>query len=224
MLSRMLTRSQMALLCLGLFLALALCGAWQAFSWGRTQLDTGALVCADTLRLHIRAESDSIASQSAKLHVRDAVLAYLDTACPAQSKPEAIAWAAQHLFELQLTARHALAQLNIRTPVRVQLVNMYFDTRRYASGTLPAGRYDALRIDLGAGKGRQLVVRALPGPVPLCLRQLCPARRKRPCVRGVHPPAPAGGMGAAAHRPPGGCGACGVTPGVRRIACGERSV
>ena len=150
----MLTRSQMALLCLGLFLALALCGAWQAFSWGRTQLDTGALVCADTLRLHIRAESDSIASQSAKLHVRDAVLAYLDTACPAQSKPEAIAWAAQHLFELQLTARHALAQLNIRTPVRVQLVNMYFATRRYGSGTLPAGRYDALRIDLGAGKGR----------------------------------------------------------------------
>ena len=139
----MLTRSQMALLCLGLFLALALCGAWQAFAWGRTQLDTGALVCADTLRLHIRAESDSIASQSAKLHVRDAVLAYLDTACPAQNKPEAIAWAAQHLFELQLTAQHALAELNIRTPVRVQLVNMYFATRRYGSGTLPAGRYDA---------------------------------------------------------------------------------
>ena len=139
----------MALLCLGLFLALALCGAWQTFAWGRTQLDTGALVCADTLRLHIRPENDSIASQSAKLHVRDAVLAYLDTACPAQSKPEAIAWAAQHLFELQLTARHALAQLGIRTPVRVQLVNMYFATRRYASGILPAGRYDAVRLDIG---------------------------------------------------------------------------
>mgnify|MGYP002772087201 CR=1 FL=1 len=126
----MLTRAQMALLCLGLFLALALCGAWQTFAWGRTQLDTGALVCADTLRLHIRAESDSIASQSAKLHVRDAVLAYLDTACPAESKPDALCWAARHLFELQLTARHALAELNIRAPVRVQLVNMYFDTRR----------------------------------------------------------------------------------------------
>ena len=102
MLSRMLTRSQMALLCLGLFLALALCGAWQAFAWGRTQLDTGALVCADTLRLHIRPENDSIASQSAKLHVRDAVLAYLDAACPAKSKPDALCWAARHLFELQL--------------------------------------------------------------------------------------------------------------------------
>lgn len=109
------------------------------------------------------AESDSIASQSAKLHVRDAVLAYLDTACPAQSKPEAIAWAAQHLFELQLTARHALAELNIRTPVRVQLVNMYFATRRYGSGTLPAGRYDALRIDLGAGKGRNWWCVLYPG-------------------------------------------------------------
>ena len=149
MLSRMLTRSQMALLCLGLFLALALCGAWQAFAWGRTQLDTGALVCADTLRLHIRAESDSIASQSAKLHVRDAVLAYLDAACPAQNKPEALTWAAQHLFELQLTARHALAKLGVRAPVRVQLVNMYFPTRRYGSGTLPAGRYDAVRLDIG---------------------------------------------------------------------------
>ena len=163
MLSRMLTRAQMALLCLGLFLALALCGAWQAFAWGRTQLDTGALVCADTLRLHIRPENDSISSQSAKLHVRDAVLAYLDAACPAKSKPDALCWAARHLFELQLTARHALAELNIRAPVQVQLVNMYFDTRRYASGILPAGRYDALRIEIGAGSGRNWWCVLYPG-------------------------------------------------------------
>ena len=163
MLSRTLTRRQMALLCLGLLLSLALCGALQAAAWARTQRDTGALVCADTLRLHIRAGSDSVADQSAKLHVRDAVLAYLDAACPAQSKPEALTWAAQHLFELQLTARHALAKLGLRAPVRVQLVNMYFDTRRYASGTLPAGRYDALRIDLGAGKGRNWWCVLYPG-------------------------------------------------------------
>ena len=199
MLSRTLTRRQMALLCLGLLLSLALCGALQAAAWARTQRDTGALVCADTLRLHIRAGSDSVADQSAKLHVRDAVLAYLDAACPAQSKPEALTWAAQHLFELQLTARHALAKLGLRAPVRVQLVNMYFPTRRYGSGALPAGRYDAVRIELGSGAGR--------------LQQLRPAGRKRPCVRGVHPALQSGGVGAAAHRPPGGCGACGVTPG-----------
>ena len=163
MLSKTLSPRQMQLLCVSLILALALGGAWQALAWGRTQLDTGAMVCADTLRLHIRAESDSIASQSAKLHVRDAVLAYLDAACPAKSKPDALCWTAQHLFELQLTARHALAKLNIRTPVQVRLVNMYFATRRYVSGTLPAGRYDALRIDLGAGKGRNWWCVLYPG-------------------------------------------------------------
>ena len=163
MLSRTLPRRQMALLCLGLLLSLALCGALQAAAWARIQRDTGALVCADTLRLHIRAGSDSVADQSAKLHVRDAVLAYLDAACPAQSKPESLTWAAQHLFELQLTARHALAKLGIRTPVRVQLVNMYFPTRRYGSGTLPAGRYDAVRIELGTGAGRNWWCVLYPG-------------------------------------------------------------
>ena len=153
----------MAVLCLALLLGLAGCSIWQAVTWSRTQLDTGALVCADTLRLHIRAESDSIADQSAKLHVRDAVLAYMDARCPAESKPDALCWAARHLFELQLTARHALAGLNIRAPVRVQLVNMYFDTRRYASGILPAGRYDALRIQIGAGKGRNWWCVLYPG-------------------------------------------------------------
>ena len=163
MLSRTLTRRQMALLCLGLLPSLALCGALQAAAWARIQRDTGALVCADTLRLHIRAESDSVADQSAKLHVRDAVLAYLDAACPAQNKPEALTWAAQHLFELQLTARHALAKLGVRAPVRVQLVNMYFPTRRYGSGTLPAGRYDAVRIELGTGAGRNWWCVLYPG-------------------------------------------------------------
>ena len=158
----MLTRTQMALLCLGLFLALALCGAWQAFAWGRTQLDTGALVCADTLRLHIRAASDAVSDQSAKLRVRDAVLAVMQQ-CPAQSAPEARAWAAGRLLQFQLAAQRALAAQGIRAPVRVYLVNMYFPARRYPTGQLPAGRYDAVRIDIGSGGGRNWWCVLYPG-------------------------------------------------------------
>ena len=163
MLSKALSKQQVQLLCASLILGLLLCSAWQALAWGRTQLDTGALVCADTLRLHIRAESDSAADQTAKLHVRDAVLAYLDAACPARSKADAIRWASRHLFELQLTARHALAKLGVNAPVQVQLVNMYFPTRRYASGALPAGRYDALRINIGASAGQNWWCVLYPG-------------------------------------------------------------
>ena len=66
---------QMRLLCASLLAGFALCGALQGLCWGRTQLDAGAALCADTLRLHIRAASDAVADQSAKLRVRDAVLA-----------------------------------------------------------------------------------------------------------------------------------------------------
>ena len=125
---------QMRLLCASLLAGFALCGALQGLCWGRTQLDAGAALCADTLRLHIRAASDAVADQSAKLRVRDAVLAVMQQ-CPQ----------------------------GIRAPVRVYLVNMYFPARRYPTGQLPAGRYDAVRIDIGSGSGRNWWCVLYPG-------------------------------------------------------------
>ena len=140
----------------------ALCGALQGLCWGRTQLDAGAALCADTLRLHIRAASDAVADQSAKLRVRDAVLAVMQQ-CPAHSAPEARAWAAGQLLQFQLAAQRALAAQGIRAPVRVYLVSMYFPARRYPTGQLPAGRYDAVRIDIGSGGGRNWWCVLYPG-------------------------------------------------------------
>ena len=151
MYSRILSRRQMTVWCIILSGALALCiGLQGLLGWGRTQLDTGAALAADTLRLHIRAASDTTADQSDKLAVRDAVLAYLDTACPAADQAAALRWAAAHLSELQRVARTVLAGRGSFAPVRVYLVEMYFDTTRYSASALPAGRYQALRIDIGA--------------------------------------------------------------------------
>ncbi len=143
----MLSKRQMQLCLFYLWLSLGLCWLWQAASWS---LQAGSAVCADTLRLHIRADSDSIADQTAKLIVRDAVLTYMDARCPAKDKSTALEWAGQNLLSLQLTARHALAQYGVRVPIRVRLVRMYFSTSHYANAHLPAGQYDAIRIDLGA--------------------------------------------------------------------------
>ena len=52
--SKPLSVRQMRLLCASLLAGFALCGALQGLCWGRTQLDAGAALCADTLRLHIR--------------------------------------------------------------------------------------------------------------------------------------------------------------------------
>ena len=160
--SKPLSVRQMRLLCASLLAGFALCGALQGLCWGRTQLDAGAALCADTLRLHIRAASDAVADQSAKLRVRDAVLAVMQQ-CPAQSAPEARAWAAGQLLQFQLAAQRALAAQGIHAPVRVYLVNMYFPARRYPTGQLPAGRYDAVRIEIGSGSGRNWWCMLYPG-------------------------------------------------------------
>ena len=152
----------MQLICASLLLGLLLCGASQALAWSHTQLDAGDALCTDTLRLHIRAASNAVADQSAKLRVRDAVLAVM-AQCPAQSQADARTWAAEHLLQFQLTAQRTLAGLGIHTPVQVQLVNMYFSATHYPAGTLPAGRYDAVRIDIGTGGGRNWWCVLYPG-------------------------------------------------------------
>lgn len=116
---------------------------------------TCAAVRADTLRLHIRAASDSVADQNAKLRVRDAVLELTERLYGgAQTAQQAKQTAARCLPRIALCARHALWQQGCRQTVRVFLTNMYFSTSIYNEYTLPAGTYDALRIEIGAGAGQ----------------------------------------------------------------------
>lgn len=140
-----LSRRKMALWCAALTLGLALCGAVRGVSaW----LGAGRELCEDTLRLHIRAGSDTVRDQTIKLIVRDKLLAFAAASAPAD-KAEALAWAARSLPDIQLDAQCALAKFG-GGEVNARLVNMYFDTAHYSGGSLPAGRYDAVRIDLGA--------------------------------------------------------------------------
>ena len=123
----MLSRREMGALCAALLLCLLLSlGA----GWAKGQLDAADALAADTLRLHIRADTNAVRDQSAKLAVRDAVLALADESCPADGKADAKVWAASNLVRLELTAREVLAAWGTHAPVHACLVNMYFPTRR----------------------------------------------------------------------------------------------
>lgn len=127
-----------------------------------------AAVRSETLRLHILANSDSSADQALKLAVRDEILAQYGVLFSGVSnKNEAEILIAKERENIQKTALTVLQKSGINDAVRVNLErDMYFDTKAYDGFTLPAGRYDALRIEIGAAAGRNWFCVMFPA---LCL-------------------------------------------------------
>ena len=108
----------------------------------------------NVLRLHILANSDSEEDQALKLSVRDAVLRATEADfAAAESREETMEVAARLLPKIQTAAENTLEAAGCADTVRVSMVNMYFETREYDGRILPAGYYDAVRIELGAAQG-----------------------------------------------------------------------
>lgn len=138
---------------LGFGLALALTVVLTALADWRQR--TAVQVRADTLRLHILANSDTLDDQLLKLRVRDAVLAALPPAVAQAETPGQAAAALQYaLPALQQVADTALHRAHSPQTARLRLERWNFDARSYGDFTLPAGEYTALRIELGEGRGR----------------------------------------------------------------------
>ncbi len=108
-------------------------------------------------RLHVVANSDEAEDQALKLRVRDAVLAEI--------RPEDDPADAGLLLRLQRAAEMAVADAGADQAVRVYRTRMFFDTRVYDTFSLPAGEYDAVRVELGAAAGRNWWCVLFP---PLC--------------------------------------------------------
>ena len=119
------------------------------------------------LRLHVVANSDSQGDQARKLLVRDAVLARAAQLLEGvDDRQEAEAILAPHLDELAQAGADALARTGNYDPVSVTLADQWFPTKEYDGFSLPAGRYRALRVTIGAGEGRNWWCVVFP---PLCL-------------------------------------------------------
>ncbi len=109
----------------------------------------------NVLRLHILANSDSEEDQALKLRVRDAILRETaESFAQSGSREETGRLARALLPKIEETARATLEAAGCTDAVRAGLVHMYFDTREYDGTILPAGYYDAVRIELGRAEGR----------------------------------------------------------------------
>lgn len=118
-------------------------------------------------RLHVIANSDSQEDQQLKLAVRDRILSLgRDVFSQAHSREEAETAIRPFLPEIQLAAEEVVRQWGYTYPVKVMISNEYFNTRTYEQVTLPAGKYDALRVVIGDGAGKNWWCVMFP---PMCL-------------------------------------------------------
>lgn len=133
-------------LLVGLALFFALC----------TSLERQQQRISDALiRLHVVANSDNEEDQAVKLLVRDAVLEQAQALLEqADSKESAQIILTQHLDELEQAANRVLTEKGSGQCAVVTLNRELFGTRNYDGFSLPGGYYDALRVSIGSGEGR----------------------------------------------------------------------
>ena len=137
-------------------LSLALC----AGTWAQTRQQT---ISSALVRLHVIADSDAAEEQAIKLEVRDAVLAYLT---PALEEAESQQQARQIIRDNLEGIAQAAGSAARGRQVSVTLSRESYPTREYEGFTLPAGRYESLRVILGQGQGKNWWCVVFP---PLCL-------------------------------------------------------
>lgn len=125
----------------------------------------------DTLRLHILANSDTKEDQELKLAVRDEILRTAGGIfAQNKTKQQALCQAEEQMQLLQQTAQRTVWEHGYDYPVKVCMENQYFRTGNYDGFTLPAGRYDALRVEIGAHEGHNWFCVLFP---PMCVPAAC---------------------------------------------------
>lgn len=108
----------------------------------------------DYVRLHVAAADDTLAAQALKLEVRDAVLAQARGLLSGAADADG-AWrrVKDSLPALEAAATAAARAAGYGGGVACEAGVFDFPDRRYGDTLLPAGRYRALRVVIGAGEG-----------------------------------------------------------------------
>lgn len=123
-------------------------------------------IAESVFRLHVIANSDSQEDQDLKYVVRDNLLSYMNEICKnTTNKEDAIKIAKQHENDFKQIALQTIREQGFSYDVNVRIGNFEFPTKHYGDISLPAGFYDALRVEIGEAKGQNWWCVMFP---PLC--------------------------------------------------------
>ncbi len=117
-------------------------------------------------RLHVIANSNSEEDQNLKYIVRDKVLDYINKISNnTNSKEDVISLVNNNINEIQNIAQNTIYENGYNYSVKLNIGNFSFPTKTYGDISLPAGFYDALKIEIGDAKGQNWWCVMFP---PLC--------------------------------------------------------
>ena len=145
------------------------CALLTGLVWCGTVIADRERLKEELIRLHVVANSDTAEDQNLKLLVRDAVITSLRQAlADVQDTQQAKEYLEENLPKLQELANKTLDAAGSTQRAVVTLCREGFPTRQYDTFSLPAGVYEALRITIGEGEGKNWWCVVFPS---LCLPQ-----------------------------------------------------
>ena len=123
--------------------------------WTCALISDKQMLGQELVRLHVVAASDSAEDQAMKLRLKDAVVESLRTDMEKlRNAEEAKAYLQENLPKIEALANRFLQEAGSDDAASVSLALEEFSTRVYDTFTLPAGLYEALRITIGEGEGK----------------------------------------------------------------------
>lgn len=117
-------------------------------------------------RLHIIANSDSAKDQELKYKVRDSILEYINNSdIDTNKKSDIMLFVQNNKSDLYDIAKKVILENGFDYDVSISIGKFNFPTKTYADISLPAGTYDALRVEIGNANGQNWWCVMFP---PLC--------------------------------------------------------
>lgn len=123
-------------------------------------------IANNVFRLHVIANSDSEEDQNLKYKVRNNLLFYMNEICKnCETKQEAISLVKENKENFKKIVLDTIKSERFSYDVNINIGNFEFPTKDYGDISLPAGFYDALRVEIGEAKGQNWWCVMFP---PLC--------------------------------------------------------